>query len=54
MATAATSTIEPGIYEITVSGAEARNYDITYINGMLTIDAGTFTLTYIVDEHDAS
>ncbi len=37
--TTATSASEPGEYEITVSGAEATNYDINYINGKLTIEA---------------
>ena len=35
--TTATSASEPGDYEIVVSGAEAKNYDITYANGKLTI-----------------
>ena len=33
----ATSASEPGIYDIVVSGAEATNYDITYVKGTLTI-----------------
>ena len=33
----ATSTSEPGTYEIVVSGAAATNYDITYVKGTLTI-----------------
>lgn len=40
---------EPGTYDIDVSGAEAENYDISFIKGTLTIEAGSFTLTYIVD-----
>ncbi len=35
--TTATSASEPGEYDIIVSGAEAQNYDISYINGKLTI-----------------
>jgi len=35
--TTATSASEPGTYEIVVSGAEATNYDITYVKGTLTI-----------------
>ena len=35
--TRATATSEPGKYEITVSGAEAENYEITYKNGELTV-----------------
>ncbi len=30
-----------GEYEIRVSGAEARNYEITYVNGTLTVEAAT-------------
>ena len=35
--TTATSTNEPGIYDIIVSNASATNYDITYVKGTLTI-----------------
>mgnify|MGYP002523083944 CR=1 FL=1 len=35
--TTATSASEPGEYEISVSGAEAQNYEITYVDGKLTI-----------------
>ena len=38
--TTATSASEPGEYEITVSGAEAQNYEISYVNGKLTIELG--------------
>ena len=34
----ATSASAPGTYDITVSGAEAKNYDITYTKGTLTIE----------------
>ena len=37
IATVATSASEPGEYGITVSGAEAQNYEISYGNGKLTI-----------------
>ena len=37
--TTAISTSEPGEYEITVSGAEATNYEISYAKGKLTINA---------------
>ena len=37
--TTATSASEPGTYEIVVSGAEATNYDISYVKGTLTISA---------------
>ncbi|MBR3521903.1 MAG: hypothetical protein IKN75_05170, partial [Prevotella sp.] len=35
--TTATSTSEPGTYDIIVSGAAANNYDISYVKGTLTI-----------------
>lgn len=35
---AATKDSEPGEYEITISGAEAPNYDISYVSGKLTIE----------------
>ena len=38
--TTATSASEPGEYEITVSGAEAQNYEISYVRGKLTIELG--------------
>lgn len=37
--TIATSASAPGEYEITVSGAEAQNYEISYVKGKLTIIA---------------
>ena len=37
LSTTATSASEPGTYEITISGAEATNYDISYVKGTLTI-----------------
>ena len=49
LTTTATSDSEPGTYEIAVSGAKAQNYDISYVKGTLTIEAGVFTLTYVVD-----
>jgi hypothetical protein len=41
--TTATSTNEPGVYEINASGAEAQNYDISYSKGKLTIEAVEIT-----------
>ena len=35
--TTATAESAPGIYDIVVSGGEARNYEFTYVNGRLTI-----------------
>ena len=37
LTTTATSASTPGTYEVTVSGAEAKNYDIIYKNGTLNI-----------------
>ncbi len=37
--TTATSASAPGEYEITVSGAETQNYEISYVAGKLTIEA---------------
>jgi len=46
LTTEATSSSEPGEYEVTVSGAEAQNYAITYNAGTLTIvEADAVTLT---------
>lgn len=39
ISTTATSASEPGDYEITASGAEAQNYEISYVKGKLTIQA---------------
>ena len=41
--TTATSGSEPGEYDIIVSGAEAQNYDISYVKGKLTILAQDLT-----------
>lgn len=38
LTTTATSASEPGTYDIIVSGAEATNYEITYVKGTLTIE----------------
>ena len=43
VSTRATSYSYPGTYEITVFGAEARNYNISYVNGTLTITEKTET-----------
>ncbi len=46
LATKATSASEPGTYEITVSGAEAQNYELSYVKGTLTIiEADPVTIT---------
>ncbi len=38
-----------GEYEITVSGAEATNYEISYVNGKLTIEAAPVAITVTVN-----
>lgn len=46
----ATANSTPGNYAITLSDAEAKNYEISYVAGQLTIiERPTFTLTYMVD-----
>ena len=46
LSTTATSASEPGEYEITVSGAEAQNYEVSYVKGKLTIvDADALIIT---------
>ena len=40
----ATSASAPGTYDINVSSAESKNYDITYIKGTLTITKGDRTV----------
>ncbi len=44
------STSEPGTFEIIISGAEAQNYDISYIKGTLTINPRVYKLIYMVDD----
>ena len=40
----------PGEYNITVSGAEGKNYKIQYVAGKLTVtEPDSYTLTYMVD-----
>ena len=43
--TTATKSSAPGTYPITVSGGSAKNYELSYVNGTLTITAGTLVLT---------
>ena len=46
LSTTATSSSEPGDYEVTVSGAVAQNYEITYENGKITVSqADAITVT---------
>ena len=51
--TTATSSSEPGEYDITISGAEAQNYDISYVAGKLTITASD-GIQEILFEHPVS
>ena len=54
LTTTATSASEPGDYEVTVSGAAAQNYEITYVAGKITVTAAdpvtvtakNYTITY--------
>ena len=48
VSTVATSNSEPGTYDITVSGAEAKNYEMKYVKGTLTITERTETFDGIV------
>lgn len=45
--TTATTSSPAGTYPITVNGAEAANYDITYINGTLTVIAVVVTTDHL-------
>ena len=46
----ATENSAPGEYPITLSGAEAQNYEISYVAGTLIIsEAQSYMLTYLVD-----
>ena len=47
----ATEDSAPDEYPVVVSGAIAQNYDISYVNGTLTVtEPATYTLTYLVDD----
>lgn len=45
IATTAQQTSSAGTYPITVTGGEAKNYDVTYKQGTLTIDKAALTVT---------
>ena len=51
---AATSSSVLGTYEIVVSGAEAENYGITFVNGLLTIEAVETPVDNTFEEEGAS
>ena len=48
----ATATSEPGEYEVTLSDGEAQNYELTYVPGLLTIEARPTVDDLIPDEGD--
>ena len=41
LTTSATSSSDPGTYDVVVSGAKAQNYEISFVNGTLTITASS-------------
>ena len=49
LTTSVTSSSEPGTFDIIASGAEAQNYEISYVKGTLTINPGVYKLIYKVD-----
>ena len=49
LTTSVTSSSEPGTFDIVASGAEAQNYEISYVKGTLTINPGVYKLIYKVD-----
>ena len=50
LTTTATSGREPGIYDVLISGAEAQNYEITYVNGKLIIEENQAGIGRIVND----
>jgi hypothetical protein len=50
LTTTATSESEPGIYDVLISGAEAQNYEITYVNGRLIIEENQAGIGHIVND----
>ena len=46
----ATEASAPGEYPVTVSGAEAQNYELSYTNGILTITESTGIMTISVEQ----
>lgn len=55
IACSATNTSNVGTYSIVVSGAKAANYNITHINGTLTINKAPLTITaksYTINQKD--
>jgi hypothetical protein len=54
LTTTATSQSEPGTYEIIVAGAEAQNYAITYVKGILTIEENLTGIDQIMVNENGS
>ena len=46
IATTAQETSNAGTYPINITGGEAKNYEVTYKQGTLTIDKATLTITF--------
>lgn len=47
----ATASSAPGEYTVTVGGAQAQNYDISYVDGKLIItELPSYVLTYLIDD----
>lgn len=46
----ATSSDIPGVYDISVNGAEAKNYNISYVNGILTVLPNTAIVGIYTDK----
>lgn len=47
----ATASSAPGEYPVTVGGAQAQNYTISYVDGKLIItELPSYTLTYLIDD----
>lgn len=53
ISTKATSSSAPGVYDITVSGAVAQNYGISYVKGKLIIESNT-VISDIADDDKVS
>lgn len=52
LSTSATSSSDPGVYVITVSGAESPNYTISYVKGRITIE-GSSDISYTQEKNES-
>ena len=52
LSTSATSSSDPGVYVITVSGAESPNYTISYVKGTITIE-GSSDISYTQEKNES-